>query len=472
MSPRFAAPKRIDRHTREIFQDPDTGLLYVNSNDIAWTGALAASDTAVDAMLTQAGVLVEDRLFGIKSREFYEAPAASLLHLAYQELAALVRETSALGPVQGDLRAGEGRPAAAHGPPQPAAGAHLHPHARRSAGHPDPARRPSRRSAERIRRRAGPRRTAAAHRLPAGAARTRGRVPPWRRGTKRSDEPGFRGPSRVPRDGSDPDALVPAIRKAWESKIPVVLIDSQIADSGKQYYQSFLATELDGAGYGTAGHLMCVVGFTEQGDVVANDPYIADDTAVRRVYDRGQFETVWLRTKRYNADGQVRGGGGANTSWDGSWNVATSQDAQGWYVEMRIPFSTLRYGPREEQVWGVNLARYIGRKNEQVFWSPVPRQFGFYRLTEAGLLRREPYKEPGSRTRHEYVLTDMGADLMPAVFALKDWGDTHLQEGGGPLALVEDDTGAPVRVGYLTEDGREVSPADLRMAVRRRRAEG
>lgn len=92
-------------------------------------------------------------------------------------------------------------------------------------------------------------------------------------------------------------------------------------------------------------------------------------------------------------------------------------------------------------------------------------------LTEAGLLRREPYKEPGSRTRHEYVLTDMGADLMPAVFALKDWGDAHLQEGGGPLALVEDGTGAAVRVGYLTEDGREVSPDDLRMAVRRRRRE-
>jgi len=47
-------------------------------------------------------------------------------------------------------------------------------------------------------------------------------------------------------------------------------------------------------------------------------------------------------------DGQVRGGGGINTNWDGSWSVATSRDSQGWYVEMRIPFSTLRYGTSEQ----------------------------------------------------------------------------------------------------------------------------
>jgi hypothetical protein len=85
-------------------------------------------------------------------------------------------------------------------------------------------------------------------------------------------------------------------------------------------------------------------------------------------------------------DGQVRGEGQPNTNWDGSWTVATSQDSLGWYAEMRIPFATLRYGADEEQEWGLNLVRYIGRKNEQVVWSPVPRHFRFYRLTEAGTL--------------------------------------------------------------------------------------
>jgi ribose transport system substrate-binding protein len=42
---------------------------------------------------------------------------------------------------------------------------------------------------------------------------------------------------------SDPDALVPAVRKAWEAHIPVVVIDSPIADAGQRYYQAFLATD-------------------------------------------------------------------------------------------------------------------------------------------------------------------------------------------------------------------------------------
>ncbi|MGW7003044.1 peptidase C39 family protein [Streptomyces sp. NPDC054933] len=74
--------------------------------------------------------------------------------------------------------------------------------------------------------------------------------------------------------------------------------------------QSFLASELDGAGYGTAGHLMCVTGFTPGGDVIANDPAGPGDAAVHRVYKRRQFENIWLRTKRYNAKGQVVSGSG------------------------------------------------------------------------------------------------------------------------------------------------------------------
>jgi hypothetical protein len=74
--------------------------------------------------------------------------------------------------------------------------------------------------------------------------------------------------------------------------------------------QSFLKEELTGAGYGTAGHLMTVVGFTADGDVIANDPYSATNEAVRRVYRRREWENIWLRTKRYNASGKVVSGTG------------------------------------------------------------------------------------------------------------------------------------------------------------------
>ena len=73
---------------------------------------------------------------------------------------------------------------------------------------------------------------------------------------------------------------------------------------------SFMASELDGSGYSTSGHLMVIVGFTKDGDVVANDPGSPNDPAVRHIYKRAQFETVWQRTQRINASGGVSGGPG------------------------------------------------------------------------------------------------------------------------------------------------------------------
>ncbi len=60
---------------------------------------------------------------------------------------------------------------------------------------------------------------------------------------------------------------------------------------------SFKKSQLDGAGYGTNGHLMVIVGFTDEGDVVVNDPashLIRSNDEVRTVYDREQFENTWI----------------------------------------------------------------------------------------------------------------------------------------------------------------------------------
>ncbi|MBB5152544.1 C39 family peptidase [Saccharopolyspora phatthalungensis] len=69
--------------------------------------------------------------------------------------------------------------------------------------------------------------------------------------------------------------------------------------------QSFRAGELTGADYDTDGHIMVIVGFTPNGDVIANDPASSDDAAVRNIYPRNQFENVWQRTKRHDPTGNV-----------------------------------------------------------------------------------------------------------------------------------------------------------------------
>ncbi|HET6626346.1 MAG TPA: C39 family peptidase [Nocardioidaceae bacterium] len=60
---------------------------------------------------------------------------------------------------------------------------------------------------------------------------------------------------------------------------------------------SFKESKLDGAGYGTNGHLLTIVGFEKDGDVVVNDPashLIPSDDEVRVTYDRAQFENAWI----------------------------------------------------------------------------------------------------------------------------------------------------------------------------------
>jgi hypothetical protein len=64
---------------------------------------------------------------------------------------------------------------------------------------------------------------------------------------------------------------------------------------------SFKKNELDGAGYGTGGHLMVIRGFTASGDVIANDPashLVPSDDQVEVTYDRGQFEHAWLTSSQ------------------------------------------------------------------------------------------------------------------------------------------------------------------------------
>ncbi|WP_067533241.1 winged helix-turn-helix transcriptional regulator [Nocardia crassostreae] len=87
------------------------------------------------------------------------------------------------------------------------------------------------------------------------------------------------------------------------------------------------------------------------------------------------------------------------------------------------------------------------------------------KLTEAGLLEKRPYQEEGKRTRHEYVLTRMGLDLLPAVVALWQWGDEYLQDGTPPLERLEDSTGEPVRAELRSSSGHEVPLENLRVRV-------
>jgi hypothetical protein len=81
-----------------------------------------------------------------------------------------------------------------------------------------------------------------------------------------------------------------------------------------------------------------------------------------------------------------RASSNVNRDWDGVWEVVAKKVPEGWIAEIAIPMITLRFPESEPQSWGINLMRNIGRKNEQAFWSPIPKPYSITRVSLAGTL--------------------------------------------------------------------------------------
>jgi DNA-binding HxlR family transcriptional regulator len=84
------------------------------------------------------------------------------------------------------------------------------------------------------------------------------------------------------------------------------------------------------------------------------------------------------------------------------------------------------------------------------------------RLTEQGVLERRLYS--ARPPRHEYLLTEKGLDLWPAMVALMEWGDRHAPQPAGPPVLLEHrDCGGGVDSHRICERcGRPLSVRDVR----------
>ncbi len=118
-------------------------------------------------------------------------------------------------------------------------------------------------------------------------------------------------------------------------------------------------------------------------------------------------------------------GANFNINWDAAWDVKTEIGEYGWSAEFAIPFKTLRFSSAKDQSWGANFQRTIARKNEHVFWSPIPRQFSLNRLALEGTLT-------GIN-----VPTDRNIKLMPYVLGNnnKVINETSYSESEGDFGL-------------------------------------
>ncbi len=65
--------------------------------------------------------------------------------------------------------------------------------------------------------------------------------------------------------------------------------------------------------------------------------------------------------------------GNEDATWDPIWYVKTAVEKDAWISEMKIPLSQLRFNNSENQIWGIQIGRYIQRKKEWSIWQFIPR---------------------------------------------------------------------------------------------------
>ena len=122
------------------------------------------------------------------------------------------------------------------------------------------------------------------------------------------------------------------------------------------------------------------------------DQYSGDDVLAIVLDTYNDNETaVWFATSPAGTrsdrsvanDGQFSGGvpfgpgGPINSDWNTFWDVATSQNSDGWFAEMRIPFSSMGFQDVDGQVvMGLIVYRFISRKNERQVFPAIPPNWG------------------------------------------------------------------------------------------------
>ncbi|MCJ7582155.1 MAG: carbohydrate binding family 9 domain-containing protein [Candidatus Aminicenantes bacterium] len=116
----------------------------------------------------------------------------------------------------------------------------------------------------------------------------------------------------------------------------------------------------------------------------------------RNGYENNDSITVILdayNDKRTSINFTLNPKGVQKNSIETIWKSAAIVRSDGWAAEMAIPFKSLRFSPKEDQVWGINFGRYIHRLNEQDYWTDVGRNSPL--LQQMGELRGLSGIRPG-----------------------------------------------------------------------------
>jgi len=109
----------------------------------------------------------------------------------------------------------------------------------------------------------------------------------------------------------------------------------------------------------------------------------------------GQNDTeFFVSAANTQGDAKVSLSGGEDFSWNGVWYSKAKIVKDGWIVEIKIPYSALRFSNGKEQVWGINFQRNIKSTKEQYSWNYIDKTKGNVSQYDGKLLNLGFIKPP------------------------------------------------------------------------------
>ncbi|MDQ2669429.1 MAG: carbohydrate binding family 9 domain-containing protein [Gemmatimonadota bacterium] len=134
-------------------------------------------------------------------------------------------------------------------------------------------------------------------------------------------------------------------------------------------------------------------------------------------------------------DGTLYNDDWSDDTWDGIWEAKVERVEDGWTVEMRIPYSQLRFQRAARHSWGINFSRDIARHNETDWLVFTPKN-------GSGFVSRFPVMEG-----LEGITPPRRLEIMPYVTARAEYLDAGAGNPFNDGSRLRSDVGADLKMG-------------------------
>ncbi|KEY19636.1 DUF5916 domain-containing protein [Kaistella antarctica] len=138
-------------------------------------------------------------------------------------------------------------------------------------------------------------------------------------------------------------------------------------------------------------------------DDVGNDDFLG--VIINGYNDKQQSLEFIVMPSGVQFDAKMTNDYGEDSNWSAVWYSVAKIDADGWTVEMKIPYSELRFPKKDIQEWGINFVRNIQRQKRKLTWNFIDNKKGSFMLYDGVMTGIENINPPVRLSFLPYIST-------------------------------------------------------------------